>query len=71
MAANSWDKFKLLMWKNFLLQWRHKIQMIIEILVPVVFSALLVLIRSLVEPEHILKPTHFPPLQIDTLEPLR
>jgi ATP-binding cassette subfamily A (ABC1) protein 3 len=49
--TSRWDKFKLLMWKNWLLQWRHKIQSLIEILIPVLFSALLVLIRSLVTPD--------------------
>nr|XP_022911475.1 ATP-binding cassette sub-family A member 3-like isoform X1 [Onthophagus taurus] len=45
------NKFIVLTWKNWLLQWRHPIQTAIEILAPVIFSALLVLIRSLVEPE--------------------
>lgn len=71
MATSNWDKFVLLMWKNWLLQWRHKIQMIVEILVPVVFSALLVLIRSLVEAETIPDPTTYLPLPINTLLPLR
>lgn len=50
MTTSSWSKFTLLMWKNWILQWRHKLQTVIEILVPVVFSSLLVLIRSLVNP---------------------
>ena len=45
------DKFLLLTWKNWLLQWRHKTQTVIEVLAPVLFSILLVLIRSLVDPE--------------------
>ncbi|XP_076264015.1 ATP binding cassette subfamily A member 3 isoform X2 [Rhynchophorus ferrugineus] len=44
-------KFLLLMWKNWLLQYRKPIQTLIEILAPVLFSILLVLIRSLVDPE--------------------
>lgn len=47
----SWDKFKLLIWKNFVLQKRHKLQTVIEILAPVVFATLMVLVRSLVEPD--------------------
>lgn len=69
--TNNWDKFRLLMWKNFKLQWRHKIQMIVEIAVPVLFNALLVLIRSLVEPEVYPNPTHYQPFHINTLDPLR
>jgi ATP-binding cassette, subfamily A (ABC1), member 3 len=49
--TTSWDKFCLLMWKNWLLQIRHKVQTIVEILIPVAFSGLLVLIRSLVDPK--------------------
>lgn len=45
------DKFLLLTWKNWLLQWRHKTQTAFEVLAPVFFSILLVLIRSLVDPE--------------------
>lgn len=45
------DKFLLLMWKNWILQIRHPVQTILEIAAPVLFCALLVLIRSLVDPE--------------------
>lgn len=60
--TTRWDKFKLLMWKNWLLQWRHKIQTIFEILIPVLFSALLVLIRSLVTPDIFPERFVYPPL---------
>lgn len=39
------------MWKNWKMQYRKPIQTIIEIAAPVVFSFLLVVIRSLVDPE--------------------
>lgn len=45
------NKFMLLMWKNWLLQWRHPIQTLVEILAPVLFATVLVIFRSLVEPE--------------------
>ncbi|XP_044270584.1 phospholipid-transporting ATPase ABCA3-like isoform X2 [Tribolium madens] len=45
------DKFLLLMWKNWLLQYRRPLQTLVEILAPVLFSILLVVIRSLVDPE--------------------
>lgn len=70
-GATNWDKFRLLMWKNLLLQWRHKLQIIIEILVPVLFSALLVVIRSLVVPEQMPNVTHYKPCDIETLRELR
>lgn len=71
MTATNWDKFRLLMWKNWLLQYRHKIQMIVEILVPVLFNALLVIIRSLVKPDMIPDSTFYSPVTIDSLSPLR
>lgn len=71
MATSRWSKFYLLMWKNWLLQWRHKVQSLVEILLPVLFSALLVLIRSLVDPEDFPEPTNFKALEISTLDGLR
>lgn len=49
--GKNWDKFILLMWKNWTLQYRKPIQTIIEIAAPVLFSILLVVMRSLVDPE--------------------
>ncbi|KAF5273700.1 hypothetical protein FQA39_LY07390 [Lamprigera yunnana] len=47
--GENFDKFLLLMWKNFLIQWRHPLQTFVEIMAPVLFCTLLVIIRSLVE----------------------
>lgn len=69
--ATNWEKFRLLTWKNFLLQWRRKLQTVIEILVPVLFSALLVFIRSLVVPEIYPNATVYHPFPINNLDPLR
>lgn len=49
--GQNWKKFSLLMWKNWLLQYRKPIQTIVEITAPVLFSILLVVIRSLVDPD--------------------
>ena len=67
MGTTKWKKFKLLMWKNFLLQWRHKFQTVAEIAIPVIFSALLVLIRSLVTPELHPEPELFPAFPISSI----
>ncbi|XP_072932013.1 phospholipid-transporting ATPase ABCA3-like [Epargyreus clarus] len=48
---SSFEKLKLLIWKNFLLQRRHKWQTIFEIASPVIFSLFLILIRCLVDPK--------------------
>ncbi|XP_023310224.1 ATP-binding cassette sub-family A member 3-like [Anoplophora glabripennis] len=44
-------KFLLLLWKNWVLQYRRPLQTIFEILSPVVFSVVIVVIRSLVDPK--------------------
>lgn len=69
--ATNFEKFRLLMWKNFLLQYRHKIQTIIEIMVPVLFSVILVLIRSIVSPDLFPNKTVYNSFDISTLRPLR
>ncbi|CAH4032669.1 unnamed protein product [Pieris brassicae] len=48
---SKFEKLKLLIWKNFLLQRRHKWQTVFEIASPVVFSLFLILIRCLVDPQ--------------------
>ncbi|KAF4521857.1 hypothetical protein B566_EDAN003731 [Ephemera danica] len=50
---------RLLLWKNWLLQRRHPVQSVIEILAPVVFTALLVVVRSLVVPTEFKAPTKY------------
>lgn len=48
---SNFEKLKLLVWKNFVLQKRHKWQTIFEIASPVIFSLFLILIRCLVDPQ--------------------
>lgn len=70
-STSNFDKFRLLMWKNYLLQWRHKVQMTVEIVVPVLLCGILVMIRSLVNPVEFSEPTYFVPFRINTLDGLR
>lgn len=51
MTASAWDKFLLLSYKNWIIQVRHPVQTVFEVLVPVIVCALLILIRGLVEVE--------------------
>lgn len=71
MAAGNWDKFMLLMWKNWLLQWRHKRQTVLEILAPVVLCALLVIFRGLVTPVLHPEPIIYDSFPINTTLPVR
>ncbi|KAI9562460.1 hypothetical protein GHT06_009893 [Daphnia sinensis] len=45
--TSGWSRFKLLLWKNWVIQKRHKIQTLVEIALPVFFASLLVIIRDL------------------------
>lgn len=62
--VNHWDKFVLLMWKNWLLVRRLKVQTTLEIIIPVIFSALLVLIRGLSDPDVFPEPFDYESLPI-------
>lgn len=61
---SNWSKFQLLMWKNWLLIKRQKVQTTLEILIPLVFSACLVLIRGVSGPEFHDKPFIYKSLDI-------
>lgn len=49
IKIDNFGKFRLLMWKNYLLQWRNKSQTLLQILIPVLFLMNLVFIRSLIK----------------------
>lgn len=61
------SKFWLLLWKNWLLQRRKKLQTVIEVVLPVVFCILLVIIRDLAPSDNYPEPTFFKPFSISEL----
>ncbi|XP_026317826.1 ATP-binding cassette sub-family A member 3-like [Hyposmocoma kahamanoa] len=63
---SAWEKFKLLMWKNSLLQVRNRGQTIAELLVPIVTMALILIIRCHVDPL-VIGVTKYPKYRADTL----
>ncbi|CAB3224162.1 unnamed protein product [Arctia plantaginis] len=64
--ADAWLKFRLLMWKNFLQQWRRSSQTAAEILLPLLTMTLVLLIRWQVAPTH--RPMNsYPPLRAYSL----
>ncbi|XP_050667150.1 phospholipid-transporting ATPase ABCA3-like [Leptidea sinapis] len=48
--AGAFTKLRLLMWKNFLHQWRQPIKTIVEVVLPVGTMALVLILRSQIEP---------------------
>ncbi|XP_013169431.1 PREDICTED: ATP-binding cassette sub-family A member 3-like isoform X2 [Papilio xuthus] len=64
--ASAWTKFRLLMWKNFMHQWRHKKQTLIELVLPVATMALVLILRQQIEP--VVQDTKiYPPIRAHTL----
>ncbi|XP_031638223.1 ATP-binding cassette sub-family A member 3-like, partial [Contarinia nasturtii] len=66
-TAEIFDKFCLLMWKNCLIQYRHKTQTAVLILIPILFTANLPFIRSLIRPEVNLQKTNFNAFNINKI----
>ncbi|OXA58526.1 ATP-binding cassette sub-family A member 3 [Folsomia candida] len=62
--ASNWDKFKLLLWKNYKIQIRHKLQTSFEILLPIMFTILMVVMRCIIESKVVQEPTTFPANEI-------
>lgn len=62
-------KLRLLLWKNLLLQRRHKIHTIVDIFLPVGFFIFCAWLQSTIPVQHI-KETTFPSLPVNSLEPL-
>lgn len=46
----TWSKFRLLLWKNFILAKRHKISSLFEILFPVFVVSLIVFSKFIIKP---------------------
>ncbi|XP_063224038.1 phospholipid-transporting ATPase ABCA3-like [Bacillus rossius redtenbacheri] len=57
----AWKKFRLLMWKNWMLRWRHPFQTTTEVLIPVFYCIVLIFIRSRVAPKLFTEPTIYEP----------
>ena len=51
MAVSNFRKFRLLLWKNYVLQRRHIAQTVLELLLPLVFITILVVVRVLLDPK--------------------
>ncbi|XP_050097899.1 phospholipid-transporting ATPase ABCA3-like [Anopheles aquasalis] len=70
-ASSNWDKFVLLLWKNWIIQKRHYMQTLFEIVIPVVACSMLIMVRGLNTPKHYTKATVHEPLNLLSLAPIR
>ncbi|KAJ6646771.1 Phospholipid-transporting ATPase ABCA3 [Pseudolycoriella hygida] len=64
------SKLKLLLWKNWLLQIRHKFQTFLNIVLPVLIFVLIAYLQRISHPEVHPTPQHYPPLEINSLDSL-
>ncbi|XP_049296749.1 phospholipid-transporting ATPase ABCA3-like [Anopheles funestus] len=71
MTTSSWDKFVLLLWKNWIIQKRHYAQTVFEVTIPVLACSLLILVRGLVTPTIYTEPTTFGSLNVQSLAMIR
>jgi len=62
--SSIWDKFLLLLWKNWLIQFRHPIQTAFEILIPICVCSFLLLIRGLVNVTEESEPLKWNPIEM-------
>lgn len=67
----NFAKFRLLMWKNCLIQYRHPIHTVFDVMAPVLFTLLLVMIRIVVDPTVTENNTLYESFEINTLDRLR
>uniref|UniRef100_A0A336L4T4 CSON004232 protein n=1 Tax=Culicoides sonorensis TaxID=179676 RepID=A0A336L4T4_CULSO len=65
--SSDWDKFKLLLRKNFIIQSRSKLQTALEVLIPVAFCSVLIIIRSLVDIKNYDHPIYYKGMEINDL----
>lgn len=53
IVTSNWDKFCLLLWKNWIVQWQHKFMLVFEIIMPVIYTLILVVFRASLVPERV------------------
>lgn len=66
-GASNTQKFFLLLWKNYLLQRRKILVTIFEILLPTIFSLILIWIRQKVDATPVHNATTWPAFKVDLL----
>ncbi|KAH8234651.1 hypothetical protein KR032_001424, partial [Drosophila birchii] len=65
-SVGDWQKLKLLLWKNWILQRNQIIQVVVALVFPLIFISLIVLLRLLVLPER-MPESRYPHVPIESL----
>lgn len=69
MANSCFSQFRLLLWKNWVLQKRRKVLTVFQILLPAAFAIILLLIRMRVKSNFVADPTIWESFRADTTLP--
>ncbi|XP_013411172.1 ATP-binding cassette sub-family A member 3 isoform X2 [Lingula anatina] len=68
--TSGFQKFRLLLWKNYVLQKRKPVVTFFEIFLPAIFAVILVLVRMRVESFNIDHPTTWDSFKVNSLDPV-
>jgi hypothetical protein len=66
-GESSLAKLGLLIWKNWRIQLAHKIETVLQILFPILFTLILVSVRVIIEAKEVSNATIFPAFDINVL----
>lgn len=64
---SHWAKYKLLMWKNWIIGFRNKWGLVKDISTPVLFSVMILLTRYFVEPETLPVDLQYPAFHVNNM----
>lgn len=70
-STTNGEKFRLLLWKNYRLQSKHKVQALMDVLVPIIFCGLLLFIRLLNNPFKIKEATIYNEFDVNSVDNLK
>lgn len=68
-VSTALHRFGLLVWKNYKLQLRHKIQTVTEVVLPLLFTVVLVIVRIIIPFTHVTEPTIYAPMPLENSPP--
>ena len=67
--TTGYQKFKLLLWKNYKIQMRHMVQTLVELFLPLLFSLVLVSVRIVIKSDFVTEPTVYGAFELKDNQP--